>query len=237
MKTTNTRRVCPLTAAARCAAVAGLLLLPASPLLAQTATNPSLVEFLPVSAQYQTLSTGLPALLRYEVQFYTSGAASAFKVIDIGIPAPQADGMIRYDFSTQLGAWAYPGVDGQLRVAAVGSGGSGVSALSNAFSYTSSSTTTTGGDIAPSVKITSPANGAVFRAGAPISLAASASDPDGKVGYVEIYVGSTRVLQDSSSPYQKTWKTSVPGTYTVTAIAYDNKGVHTTSAPITIKVQ
>ena len=71
---------------------------------------------------------------------------------------------------------------------------------------------------------------------ATISLAASASDPDGTVARVEFHAGSTLLGTDTTAPYAFSW-TGVPaGSYTVTAIVYDNAGASTTSAPITVSV-
>ena len=45
-------------------------------------------------------------------------------------------------------------------------------------------------NIAPSVSLTAPANGASFSAPATITLSASASDPDGSIAKVEFYRGA-----------------------------------------------
>lgn len=78
-------------------------------------------------------------------------------------------------------------------------------------------------NLAPSVDITSPAEGATLPTGN-ILIEASAIDYDGTVSTVEFYEGATLLGQDTISPYSFTW-TSVPnGCYTITAKAIDDLG-------------
>ncbi|NJM94346.1 MAG: hypothetical protein HC842_06500, partial [Cytophagales bacterium] len=72
---------------------------------------------------------------------------------------------------------------------------------------------------APTVSISSPANNASFSAGANITIQATASDSDGSVTKVEFYNGSTKLGEDSSSPYTYTWSNVSAGSYTLTAKA------------------
>src|SRR5690606_30603692 len=53
----------------------------------------------------------------------------------------------------------------------------------------------------PLVQLTSPAQNAKFEQGATINLTASASDSDGTITKVEFFNGTTRLGQDTSSPY------------------------------------
>ena len=94
-----------------------------------------------------------------------------------------------------------------------------------------------GGNQLPSVSITSPANGATLNAPASINIIASASDPDGSVSKVEFYQGSTKLGEDTSSPYDFTWSNVAAGSYSLTARATDNAGAVTTSAARTVTVQ
>ncbi len=88
----------------------------------------------------------------------------------------------------------------------------------------------------PSVALTSPSNGATFVAGATITIAASASDADGSVAFVDFLRGTTVLGMDTTAPYTFTW-TSVPaGTYTLTARATDNDAAATSSSSVTITV-
>ena len=78
---------------------------------------------------------GVNVVDRYELRFYAAGGSAALQVIDLGKPAPAADGVIRYNFSSRLGAWMVNGTVYEARVAAVGPGGSRLSAISNQFTF------------------------------------------------------------------------------------------------------
>ena len=69
-----------------------------------------------------------------------------------------------------------------------------------------------------------------------MTLSANASDTDGSVTGVEFYAGSTLVGSDQSSPYSFSWSNVPAGSYTLTAVATDNGGARTTSAPVGITV-
>ncbi len=68
-----------------------------------------------------------------------------------------------------------------------------------------------------------------------MTLTASASDTDGSVTRVTYYDGSTAIGSAIASPYSVKWRPSV-GSHTLTAVAVDNVGLQTTSAPVTISV-
>src|SRR3954468_10955187 len=89
---------------------------------------------------------------------------------------------------------------------------------------------------APAVSLTQPANGATFTAPATVSVAATASDPDGTVTKVEFFNGTTKLGEDTTAPYSFRWNGVGAGNYTVTARATDEFGAATTSAPATITV-
>jgi regulation of enolase protein 1 (concanavalin A-like superfamily) len=90
---------------------------------------------------------------------------------------------------------------------------------------------------APSVTLTSPAPGTTVTAPATIAVSADASDPDGSVARVDFYAGTTLIGTSTAAPYSTTW-TGVPaGSYSLTAVATDNVGAATTSAPVAITVQ
>jgi chitinase len=93
-----------------------------------------------------------------------------------------------------------------------------------------------GGNNAPTVNITSPANNASFTAPATIAITASASDADGSVSKVEFYNGTTKLGESTASPYTYTWSNVPNGTYPLTAKATDNKGAVTTSGAVTVVV-
>ncbi|MFY0522719.1 Ig-like domain-containing protein [Archangium gephyra] len=98
--------------------------------------------------------------------------------------------------------------------------------------------TVTVDNTAPTVAITSPANGTSFSfLTFSTTLQASASDNVG-VTQVVFYDGATVIGTDTTAPYSVSWNVgSVPnGTHTLTAKAHDAAGNVTTSAPISVKV-
>lgn len=86
-------------------------------------------------------------------------------------------------------------------------------------------------NIPPSVTITNPANHAMFSAPASFSFATMASDtdPDG-LSDVEFYVGTTLIDDVFSAPFSTSVSGLAAGSYTLTAIAYDNAGAKATNS-------
>ncbi len=91
-------------------------------------------------------------------------------------------------------------------------------------------------NMAPTVKLTTPANNAAFTAPATINLAATATDTDGTITKVEFYRDTTKLFTATVAPYTYTWSNVAGGTYSLTAKATDDKGAVTTSAAVTVKV-
>jgi len=89
---------------------------------------------------------------------------------------------------------------------------------------------------APSVAITSPKATDAFVAPATISISATASVASGTITKVEFYNGTTLLGTSTASPYTYSWKNLAVGTYSITAVATDNLGNSTTSAPVAIKI-
>ncbi|HYI02390.1 Ig-like domain-containing protein [Hyalangium sp.] len=89
--------------------------------------------------------------------------------------------------------------------------------------------------VAPSVTFTSPQDGETVSG--LVALTASASDDRG-VTRVEFYRGTTRLTTDSTAPYSYTWNTTsvTPGTYTLSARAFDLAGNMGTSSTVTVTV-
>ena len=80
-----------------------------------------------------------------------------------------------------------------------------------------------GGDIAPTVSLTSPVNGATFSAPATITVAGTASDADGTVSKVDFYANGALIGTDTTSPYSVIWTNVAAGAYNLTAVATDNR--------------
>ena len=91
-------------------------------------------------------------------------------------------------------------------------------------------------DVAPLVSITSPNDGATFTAPATIQLRADASDIDGTVKTVDFYDGNKLIFTETWPPFERKWYNVPEGNYSLTAVATDNNGKQTTSAPVMISV-
>lgn len=86
------------------------------------------------------------------------------------------------------------------------------------------------------VAITAPAVSAPFTAPATVAITATAKSSNGTINKVEFYNGTKLLGEDASSPYTYSWTNVAAGTYTITAVATDNKAVKTTSEAVTVKV-
>jgi len=116
-----------------------LMLAVAAAANAQVVSDPRMAEFDPSPDHWQTLDNGEPAVVRYELGVYMVGAPAPFATIDMGKPGPDADGKIRYDFSSGAAAWPLTGSYYEARVSAVGPEGAALSDPSNPFVFGSAS--------------------------------------------------------------------------------------------------
>jgi RHS repeat-associated protein len=92
-------------------------------------------------------------------------------------------------------------------------------------------------NVAPTVSLTSPANGATFTAPATIPLAATAADADGTIAKVEFFHGDTNLIATvTTAPYTFNWTNVAAASYTLTAKATDNLNATTTSALVNVTV-
>jgi len=91
-------------------------------------------------------------------------------------------------------------------------------------------------NVPPVVSIVSPVDDTTYTGPATIRLIANALDPNDKISKVEFYNGATLIRTEYYDPYTYKWTNVQPGTYTVTAKAYDDKGLSATSAPVTVTV-
>jgi oligosaccharide reducing-end xylanase len=93
-----------------------------------------------------------------------------------------------------------------------------------------------GGNVAPSVSITSPVSGTTLPAGTTsVAFNANATDSDGTISSVKFYNGATLVATDTTAPYSATVTGLTAGSYTLKATATDNSGA-TTDATSSITV-
>ena len=88
----------------------------------------------------------------------------------------------------------------------------------------------------PVVTLTSPANLAVFHAGANITLAADATDTDDAVAKVGFYAGDKLLGTATNKPFSLVWSNIAPGNYSIFARATDVGGASGTSKRAEISV-
>ncbi|MBN1617977.1 T9SS type A sorting domain-containing protein, partial [Candidatus Dojkabacteria bacterium] len=79
-------------------------------------------------------------------------------------------------------------------------------------------------------------NGAEFLAPAAVTITANASDIDGSISKVEFFNGDNKLGEKISGPWLYIWNDVPIGFYSLTAVATDDLGAKTTSAPIYVKI-
>jgi RHS repeat-associated protein len=100
-------------------------------------------------------------------------------------------------------------------------------ATDNSGATTTSAAVSVRVNAAPTVSITAPAS---------IAISAAAADTDGTIVSVAFYQNGSLITTLTAPPYSITW-TGVPqGSYSLTAVASDDLGATTTSAPVSITV-
>jgi hypothetical protein len=110
-------------------------------------------------------------------------------------------------------------------------------AITRAADFIPPSASGSGGNLRPTVRITSPADGTYLvlpSAPATLPINATASDYDGSVARVEFYVSGTKLGETNAGPFSVLWTNVTSGTWQLTAVATDNGGATTVSAPVTI---
>jgi hypothetical protein len=125
--------------------------------------------------------------------------------------------------------WSKP-TAGTYTLTAVATDAAGLSTTSTPVSVTVVA------DVAPTVSITSPADGTVYDPNPTVALAATASSEYSTISEVDFYQGSTLLKKVTRSPYTYSWSKPAAGTYTLTAVATDALGLSTTSTPASITV-
>jgi hypothetical protein len=88
----------------------------------------------------------------------------------------------------------------------------------------------------PSVSITNPMVGSVFRQSAIIPITANASAADGTISKVEFFDGTEKLGEAVSAPHSFSWTGAVAGTHVLTAKATDDHGATTISSQVPITV-
>ncbi len=89
----------------------------------------------------------------------------------------------------------------------------------------------------PLVRITNPGNASfTYASTASVAITADATDLDGTITNVQFFAGTNKVGQASTSPWTSFWTNAGSGSYVLTALAADNTGATTLSAPVSVKV-
>ncbi|HSF89244.1 MAG TPA: Ig-like domain-containing protein [Saprospiraceae bacterium] len=86
----------------------------------------------------------------------------------------------------------------------------------------------------PFVDLTYPLEGTLYGLMDSIQMKAMASDPDGKIRYVEFYADDVKIGEDFKFPYQYTWINITEGFHTLKAKAVDHKGAIAFSTPVNV---
>ena len=94
-----------------------------------------------------------------------------------------------------------------------------------------------GGNIPPSITITSPSDNSELIEGAPVTFTVDASDADGSVTKVEYYAFGDQLFGTvTEAPFTLNVDRAPYGTFDITAVVYDDKGASTVSPAIVVKV-
>nr|WP_194774693.1 Ig-like domain-containing protein [Pararhodonellum marinum] len=88
----------------------------------------------------------------------------------------------------------------------------------------------------PTVKITSPAHLSKFEGVGDIEIQAEAKDEEGEVVKVEFYRGNTLLGTVDKAPFNYLWKQVPQGNHSLTAKAFDEQGLSSTSTVVNISV-
>jgi len=88
----------------------------------------------------------------------------------------------------------------------------------------------------PTVNMVQPADGSTVPYGTPVTLEATANDSDGTVVRVQFRSGDSTIGEATVPPFTAVWMSPPLGTSVITAVATDDGGATTTSAPHSITV-
>ena len=89
----------------------------------------------------------------------------------------------------------------------------------------------------PTVQLTTPTSGASFIDPETIAISADADDSDGTIKSVKFFADGALLGTTTREPYSVKWHDAPIGTFHLTAVATDNRGASTTSAPVSITVK
>jgi Bacterial Ig domain len=87
----------------------------------------------------------------------------------------------------------------------------------------------------PSVNITSPLVGSISTVSQGLTINANATSPSGTISSVQFFENGIPIATTTTPPYTATFTPLSAGVFTITAVATDNSGETTTSAPVVIE--
>jgi hypothetical protein len=146
----------------RCWLLVSLVLGCAHTAYGQATVDPTIAEFDP-SSDHDAVVNGVAVVQRYDLEFYLVGGSQPTRVVSLGKPNPDSDGVIRVNFLALLTPPLTAGITYEARVVAVGPGGVGRSTPSNTFLFQPTCSTSI-----------SPSNGSVPAGGGPGSFTVNA---------------------------------------------------------------
>jgi len=182
------------------------------------------------------------------VEFF-AGSNDLGRGFEVILDPPGVDGVVGLVW---LFNWQNP-PPGNYALTAVATDNGGAATTSSPVNITVLQSSPT--NIPPVVRIIGPANGAIFFAPVDIPISAVGSDPDGVVASVEFFAGAKDLgpgtLDGCVTPaigcvgcptptpicsYTLIWSNAPVGIWALTAVATDNGGASSTSAPVKIAV-
>jgi 2',3'-cyclic-nucleotide 2'-phosphodiesterase (5'-nucleotidase family) len=96
--------------------------------------------------------------------------------------------------------------------------------------------TITAANQAPVIAITSPADATTAPAPYTVAFKVNATDADGSVKSVDYYAGATKLGTSTNAPFSFSFANAPVGPHILTAVAIDNLGLTSTSAPVNVTV-
>ncbi|MEM9666495.1 MAG: discoidin domain-containing protein [Bacteroidota bacterium] len=86
----------------------------------------------------------------------------------------------------------------------------------------------------PAIALVAPVEGAIVQPGSDVTLRPAATDDDGRIAQVDLYIGSVRVSTQRTPPYTFTWRSVPPGDFALKAVAIDDDGLAVSTPPIQV---
>lgn len=104
--------------------------------------------------------------------------------------------------------------------------------------YNQSGSIGDGGNIGPTINLSSPGEGSMYTEGEAIEITAAASDADGTVDKVEFFAGTDKLGEDTNGGdgWNYSWTEATVGNHSLTARATDNDNASRRSLPVLVEV-